>query len=348
MPPEYCVLYCSAFNLDMFIPETYHAALLLMILSMVCWGSWANTLKFTPGFRFQLFYWDYVLGLAAGTVLLGLTAGSFGHSGPALISDLLHANANSILWAAAGGAVFNIANLLLVVAIDVAGLAVAFPIGIGLALIVGAVSSYLVRPAANPALLFGGVALVTLAIVLDAAAYRKRESRTQTTAVRGIVLSLVAGILMGSFYPLVTHAMMGPKTGSGLGPYAMALFFAVGVLISTVPVNFFLMAHPLDGKPPVQLQAYWSAPTKWHAAGWLGGAIWAAGAVANFAASQTHFVGPAVSYSIGQGATMISACWGVFVWREFAGSPRVAKLLLFLMFVFFLLGLGAIALAPLY
>jgi glucose uptake protein len=330
----------------MFIPETYHAALLLMILSMVCWGSWANTLKLAPGFRFQLFYWDYVLGLAAGAVLLAFTAGSLGHSGPAVIPDLLHASINSILWAAAGGAVFNIANLLLVVAIDVAGLAVAFPIGIGLALIVGAVSSYLVRPAANPALLFGGVVLVTLAIMLDAAAYRKRESQTQTTAARGIVLSLVAGILMGSFYPLVEHAMGG--TGSGPGPYSTALFFAIGILVSTIPANLFLMAHPLDGKPPAQLQAYWSAPARWHAAGWLGGAIWAAGGVANFVASQTHFVGPAVSYSIGQGATMVSACWGVFVWHEFAGSPRAAKLLLFLMFVFFLLGLGAIALAPLY
>ena len=332
----------------MFIPETYQAALLLMILSMICWGSWANTLKLAPGFRFQLFYWDYVIGLAAGAVLWGLTAGSSGHTGLSFLADISHTALSPILWAVAGGVIFNIANLLLVAAIDVAGLAVAFPVGIGIALIVGAVSSYLVRPAANPLLLFGGVALVTVAILLDAAAYRRREQSAKATTTRGIVLSIVAGLLMGSFYPLVAHATSAPDSGMSPGPYATALFFAVGVLISTIPANLALMARPLDGKPPVSLSGYWSAPFGWHAAGWVGGVIWATGAIANFVASQTHFVGPAVSYSIGQGATMVSAFWGVFIWHEFAGSPPAAKLLLFFMFVFFLLGLGSIALAPLH
>jgi glucose uptake protein len=331
-----------------FIPQTYQAALLLMFLSMICWGSWANTLKLAPGFRFQLFYWDYVIGLAAGAVLWGLTTGSAGHTGLGFLADISHTARSPILWAIAGGVIFNVANLLLVAAIDVAGLAVAFPVGIGIALIVGAVSSYLVRPAANPLLLFGGVALVTVAILLDATAYRRREQTAQATTTRGIVLSLVAGLLMGSFYPLVAHAMSPPESGLSPGPYATALFFAIGVLISTIPANLALMARPLDGKPPVSLSGYWSAPFGWHAAGWVGGAIWATGAIANFVASQTHFVGPAVSYSIGQGATMVSAFWGVFIWREFAGSPPAAKLLLFFMFVFFLLGLGSIALAPLH
>src|SRR5580658_7454292 len=182
----------------MFFPETYVGALLLMILTMLCWGSWANTLKLCPGYRFQLFYWDYAMGLAAGTIFLGLTAGSRGSSGTPFLSDLAQTSAAPILFAILGGIIFNIANLLLVAAIDVAGLAVAFPVGIGLALIVGAVSSYLVRPVGNPLLLFGGVALVTVAIVLDAGAYRKREGsasavRPNVTTTRGIVLSLVAG-----------------------------------------------------------------------------------------------------------------------------------------------------------
>jgi glucose uptake protein len=317
---------------------------------MLCWGSWANTLKLCPRFRFQLFYWDYVIGLAAGAILWGLTAGSMGHSGLPFLAAIANTPLNAMVWAACGGAVFNVANLLLVAAIDVAGLAVAFPVGIGLALIVGAVSSYLVAPAANPILLFGGVALVTVAIVLDAAAYRKREAQARATTTRGIVLSLVAGLLMGSFYPLVARAMAGdPRQGvPGPGPYAVALFFAVGVLISTIPANLLLMAKPLDGRPPVDGADYWKAPMGWHVAGIIGGAIWCTGAVANFVASGAHVVGPAVSYSIGQGATMISACWGVFVWHEFAGSPRAARMLLFFMFVFFLLGLGSVALAPLY
>jgi len=332
----------------MFLPETYQAALFLMVLSMLCWGSWANTLKLCPGFRFQLFYWDYALGLGAAALVWGLTAGSLGHTAPPFLADIANTPVSAILFAALGGVVFNIANLLLVAAIDVAGLAVAFPVGIGLALIVGAVSNYLVNPAGNPALLFGGIALVTVAILLDAAAYRAREASAKQTTTRGIVLSLVAGLLMGSFYPLVATAMKSTGGQPAPGPYAVALFFALGVLVSTIPANMLLMARPLDGKPPVDGTGYFKASLGWHMAGVFGGAIWCTGAVANFVASGAHLVGPAVSYSIGQGATMVSAFWGVFVWREFAGAPRSSKLLLFFMFIFFALGLGAVALAPLY
>jgi glucose uptake protein len=333
----------------MFLPETYHVTLALMILSMLCWGSWANTLKLCPNFRFQLFYWDYAIGLVIASVLLGLTAGSTGHTGSGFLAAIVETSPHRMLWAFCGGVIFNIANLLLVAAIDVAGLAVAFPVGIGLALVVGAVSSYLVSPAANPLLLFGGVALVALAIIVDAMAYRKREATAKATTTRGIVLSLVAGLLMGSFYPLVARAMRGPvEPGGSPGPYAIAFLFAIGVLVSTVPANLLLMYKPLDGKPRVDGAGYWRASIRWHMAGIIGGAIWCVGAVSNFVASGAHFVGPAVSYSIGQGATMVSAMWGVFVWREFAGAPRAAHMLLVLMFVFFLLGLGAIALAPLY
>ena len=332
----------------MLLPATYQAALLLMVLSMLCWGSWANTLKMCPGFRFQLFYWDYAIGLALGAIVWGLTAGSLGHAGPAFLTDAAQTPLAAILFAAFGGVVFNVANLLLVAAIDVAGLAVAFPVGIGLALVVGAVSSYLVRPAGNPLLLFGGVALVAVAIVLDAAAYRRREAKAKAATTRGIALSLVAGVLMGCFYPLVAHALSPMQGNPAPGPYAVAYFFALGVLVSTLPANLLLMFKPLDGKPPVGFAGYWNAPGLWHLAGLLGGAVWCTGAVVNFVASGAHLVGPAVSYSIGQGATMVSACWGVFVWREFAGAPRSAKRLLLLMFIFFALGLCAVALAPLY
>jgi glucose uptake protein len=332
----------------MFSPQSYQAALFLMLLSMICWGSWANTLKLCPGYRFQLFYWDYALGLMLGALFLGFTAGSHGSTGTAFLSDMVQTSPHAMLLAACGGIVFNVANLLLVAAIDIAGLAVAFPVGIGLALIVGSISSYLVTPKANLLLLFGGVALVTVAIIFDAAAYRSREKASQATSTRGIVLSLVAGVLMGSFYPLVAQAMRPTLSGPGPGPYAIATFFAIGVLLSTLPANLILMAKPLDGKPPVPLSGYWDALIRWHVAGLLGGFIWCVGAVANFLGSGAHKVGPAVSYSIGQGATMVSACWGVFVWHEFADAPRAAKRYLILMFVFFLLGLGAIALAPLY
>jgi len=301
-----------------------------------------------PRYRFQLLYWDYAIGLTLATAILGHTAGSYGSVPPNFHHALHSASLNTFFLAFIGGVVFNVANLLLVAAIDVAGLAVAFPVGIGLALVIGAVSNYLVTPAGNPLLLFGGVALVTVAIILDAAAYRKREVTARATTVRGIVISLVAGVLMGCFYPFVARALAGTPDRPSPGPYAVSMFFAVGLLVSTIPANLLLMARPLDGKQPVEGAGYWKAPIGWHLAGLLGGAIWCVGGVANFVASGAHLVGPAVSYTIGQGATMISACWGVFVWREFAGTPRAAKTLLLFMFVFFLAGLGAVALAPLY
>ncbi len=332
----------------MLVPETYLAALCLMILTMLCWGSWANTLKLCPGFRFQLFYWDYAIGMAVGAIFWGITAGSVGDTGLRFLADIRQTAAGPMIYAMIGGAIFNVANLLLVAAIDVAGLAVAFPVGIGLALVIGAISNYVIKPEGNPLLLFGGVVLVVVAIVLDAAAYRAREGTAKATTKRGIVISLACGVLMGCFYPFVARALNGEPGRPAPGAYAVTLFFTIGLLISTVPANWLLMKKPLDGKEPVDGGDYWKAPFGWHLAGTLGGAIWCTGGVANFLASGAHLVGPAVSYSIGQGATMVSACWGVFVWHEFAGAPRKANIFLVLMFVAFLLGLGAVALAPLY
>jgi len=329
----------------MYQPETYGIALLFMILSMLCWGSWANSMKLCPGYRFQLFYWDYVVGLVAVAVVWGLTLGSAGGAGRPFLADIAHTGRYPILLAMASGAIFNVANLLLVAAIDIAGLAVAFPIGIGLALIVGAVSTYILSPQGNPILLFVGIALVSAAIVFDAIAYRLRETKHAAMSRRGIIISLVAGLLMGTFYPLVSKAM---TISAGPEPYAALLFFGLGVALCALPVNYFLMRFPLDGGEPVSMQGYWKARGSWHLWGMVGGAIWGTGAMANFVASQAHIVGPTVSYSIGQGATMISACWGVFVWHEFSAAPARAKTILGWMFVLFLCGLTAVACAPIF
>jgi glucose uptake protein len=312
-------------------------------VSMLCWGSWANAMKLCPGYRFQLFYWDYVLGLIAGALFWGFTLGSMGTHGRRFLADLSQTNGPHILFALAGGVLFNIANLLLVAAIEIAGLAVAFPVGIGLALVVGAVSSYILSPNGNPVMLFGGIALVVAAIVFDAAAYRLRETERRSLSVRGVVISLVAGLLMGSFYPFVSRAMSG---AGAAGPYATTLAFVFGVVICAIPFNFLLMRKPLDGSAPLALAEYTAAHSSWHLWGMLGGAIWCTGAIFNFVSSRAHAVGPAVSYSIGQGATMISAAWGVFVWKEFAAAPRRSKTFLTWMFILFLGGLSAIALAP--
>ena len=328
----------------MYQPETYAVALTFMVVSMLCWGSWANTLKLCPGYRFQVFYWDYVIGLFVGALAWGVTLGSSGTTGSAFFADLAQADSHHIWLAVAGGIIFNVANLLLVAAIEIAGLAVAFPVGIGLALVVGAVSSYVIAPAGNPALLFGGIVVVVAAIVLDAAAYRMREQQ-KSVSTRGVVLSLVSGVLMGTFYPFVARSMSGEHAP---GPYAASFWFVVGVAICSVVMNTILMRKPLDGREPVSFAAYLQARPAWHLWGIIGGAIWCTGAILNFVASRAHIVGPAVSYSIGQGATMISASWGVFVWHEFREAPRRAKTLLAWMFVLFLAGLTAVALAPVF
>jgi glucose uptake protein len=329
-------------------PQTYTITLSFMVISMLCWGSWANTIKLCPRFRFQLFYWDYVIGLILGTLLWGLTLGSLGSTGRPFLKDISSSDLHHIGFALASGIIFNIANLLLVAAIDIAGLAVAFPVGIGLALVVGAVSSYVLAPAGNPRVLFAGIALVVGAIVLDAAAYRLREAERKEIKVNGVVLSLVAGLLMGGFYPLISRAMTGSNGAGTPGPYATAFFFALGVAACALVANSLLMRHPLDGQAPVNISGYVGAPGIWHVWGILGGVIWCTGGVLNFVASRSNIVGPAVSYSIGQGATMISAAWGVFIWHEFANAPARARTPLFWMFVLFLSGLSAVALAPLF
>src|ERR1700761_678485 len=210
----------------MYLPQSYDVALLFMVGSMLCWGSWANSMKLCPGYRFQLFYWDYVIGLFVGIAALGMTLGSLGSIGKPFLADVSSAPGLAIAYAIAGGAVFNIANLLLVAAIEVAGMAVAFPVGIGLALIVGALGSYLFNPQGNPLLLFGGLALIIIAIICDSLAYRERATEQRAGNYRGLVLSLLAGVLMGTFYPLVSRAMAGENAP---GPYATALFFILGV-----------------------------------------------------------------------------------------------------------------------
>ncbi len=329
----------------MYQPEAYGIALLFMIGSMMCWGSWANTMKLTPGWAFQLFYWDYVIGIIVASLIWGLTLGSVGGGELSFFTNIRSADSTHIVFALFGGAVFNVANLLLVAAIDIAGLAVAFPIGIGLALVVGVLLNYFIAPQGSPMLLFGGVLLVVLAIVLDALAYRRRETERKTLSARGIQISLACGVLMGVFYPLVAKAISGEHS---LGPYTVAFFFAVGTAVCAIPVNYLLMRKPLTGGPPVSMADYKKGRVAWHWWGIVGGMIWCSGAVLNFVASHAHIIGPAVSYAIGQGATMISAIWGVFVWKEFATAPASARKLIPLMFAFFLVGLAAVAVAPVF
>jgi glucose uptake protein len=334
----------------MLTPTTYATALILSILSMICWGSWANTFKLTKKWRFELFYFDYAFGVLAAALIAAFTFGSMGNE-LSFTDNLLVTGKRQMAMGIAAGGVFNLANMLLVAAISISGLAVAFPVGIGLALVIGVIWNYLLRPAGSPALLFGGAAVVILAIVVDALAYRNHAvSATKGTAkfsIKGLVLSLVSGVLMGSFYPLIEMSRAGEI---GLGPYTAAVMFAIGVLITTFVFNLYFMNLPVEGEP-VAFGEYFRGRFKNHLLGLAGGMVWCAGAIANFAASSAPpevNISPAMSYALGQGATMISALWGLLVWKEFAGANSYVKMLLTVMIVLFLIGLGMVSVAPLY
>ncbi|MEO8129284.1 MAG: AcrB/AcrD/AcrF family protein, partial [Bryobacteraceae bacterium] len=199
--------------------------MLLTILSMICWGSWANTFKLTKNWRFELFYFDFSFGVLLTAVIAAFTLGSLGDD-LSFTDNLLIAGKRQMAYALAAGLIFNLANMLLVAAISLAGLAVAFPVGIGLALIIGVVWNYIINPQGNPFLIFSGVALVLAAIVVDAFAYRAHAEEdgeiTENFSVKGLIIALVSGVLMGSFYPLVE---MSRASEQGLGAYSVGFFF---------------------------------------------------------------------------------------------------------------------------
>ncbi len=327
----------------MFLPHSYLSALLLLILSMLLWGSWANAQKAERGLPFELFYWDYVWGLLLTVWLAGITLDNLRpYTSENFFRNLAHANSSHLLEALAGGAVFNLGNVLLVAAISLAGMAVAFPVGAGIGLVLGVGLNYAIAPSGNPFLLFGGIVLVLLAIALDARAYAELKHNAGSASRAGVAVSMAAGIAIGLFYPLVARALRGP---GHLNPYTVLAIFSAGVLASSFPLLFWFMRHPLQGAR-VGLEDYRKMPLRQHAWGWLAGALWALGTAANFAASYLPLIGPATAFALGEGNTMISALWGVLVWKEFRGANRRVRILIFFMFVSFAAGLVAIALAP--
>ena len=353
----------------MFLVESYGLAVAFCVVTMLCWGSWANAQKLVDSkWRYELFYWDYVIGVVAAAAIFGLTMGSNGEYGRSFCADLAQADAVSKLWAFAGGVVFNIANILLVAAIAIAGMSVAFPVGIGLALVLGVLLNYVANPAGsgNSTLLFVGVGLVTLAIITSALSYRKRDAATASEdgekkpIGKGLTLAVVCGVLMSLFYYFVANSLAQTQLANGdlvaptlanlaqegavlqsgkMGPYAANMCFALGILVSNFFIMPYLMKKPFVGEP-VEKGAYWKGSFRNHFWGWIGGGIWAVGMTFNVVASGV--ASAAIAYGLGQGATLISAIWGVFIWREFKGASKDVVRMLAAMFVFFVVGLGLI------
>lgn len=314
---------------------------------MLGWGSWANTQKLAgrTHWPFELYYWDYAIGLLLFSILFMFTAGSVGSSGMPALANLHLASAGAIRAAALSGALFNLANILLVVAIDSAGMAIAFPVGIGLALVIGTVAAYLEQPKGNATALFLGVAFVLAAMILSALAYRKLPRATSGSWRKGIIFAIVAGCLMGFFYPQLIRSLSPgfnslPIVPGRLTPFTALFFFSLGVFASNIIFNTIFVKAA--GRTYAQ---YFAGTFRLHLLGILGGAIWMLAFGLNVIASGV--AGPAISYALGQGATLVAAIWGVLIWKEFRAAPRGTTPLITFMFVAYFLGLMLIGFASL-
>ena len=328
----------------MFIVNNYLLAVVLCFVTMLCWGSWANTQKLAgKTWRYELFYWDYVIGILLFSIFLGLTLGSTGDAGRSFIIDLKQVTLDNYASALIGGAVFNLGNILLSAAVSLAGMTVAFPLGVGIALVLGVIINYVGAPKGDPTVLFFGVALVVVAIILNAVASGKVNRSGASSNSKGVWIAIVAGVLMSFFYRFVAAAMdlsnfESPTPGMAT-PYSAFFIFAVGIFLSNIVFNTIVMRRPFEGRP-VTYSAYFRGSLSTHLVGVFGGVIWGLGTALSYIAAGK--AGAAISYALGQGAPMIAALWGIFVWKEFKNSPRSVNWLLTLMFIFFLSGLGAI------
>jgi len=320
----------------MYIPPSFGIALLMMIGSAMCWGSWANTYKGVKNYRFELFYWDYAVGIFVMSLILAFTMGSTGNDASSFLNNVHSADSSNIYWTMVGGAIFNLANLLLVAAIDMAGLAVALPVSIGIALVVGTVLSYILQPKGNMLFLAAGVACALIAVTLDGKAFGSLAGGHRATR-KSIIICIVSGVLMGLWNPFVAY---GATRGHALTPYSSVVFLTLGALLSCLIWNLYFMKKPLAGDP-VDFSGFFSAPASGHLLGLLGGAIWTTGTVFNVVAGGA--TGFAIAYAVGQSAPMVGALWGVFAWKEFAGAPGRAKLYLLGMFAFYCLAITFVA-----
>ncbi|MBC5586648.1 MULTISPECIES: GRP family sugar transporter [Bacteroides] len=329
----------------MFIVENYELAVVLCWVTMLCWGSWGNTQKLAAKtWRYELFYWDYVIGILLFSLILGLTLGSYGEAGRRFIQDLQQVSAENVQSAFIGGIIFNASNILLSASVSLAGISVAFPIGVGLALVLGVFINYFTMPKGDPVILFSGVLLIVLAIVFNGVASHKvSKASGQNSRKKGIVIAICAGILMAFFYRFVAAAMdlenLESPTAGMMTPYSALFVFAIGIFASNFLFNTLVMKKPFTGEP-VNYSQYFKGSFSTHLVGILGGIIWALGTACNYIAAGK--AGAAISYALGQGATMVAALWGVFIWKEFKGASRFTRLLLTLMLILFISGLALI------
>ena len=336
----------------MIVLQSYWVAILFCVFAMICWGSWQNTQKMVQkGWRFELFYWDLALGILIMTTIAAFTVGSLGETGRPFLEDLKQADTSSIIYAMLGGLLWNMGNLLMVAAISVAGMSVAFPIGGGIAWVLGIILNYINilmkggNPTDNPIMLWSGIVFIVIAIILSGKSYSNLTKTKKKTSFKGIILSVLAGTFIAFFFPVVVNSFDPTFVGSGKGtltPYSGVFFMAIGIVITTAILNPFFMRKPVEG-PPVKMSEYKNGTGKTHILGMLGGGIWALGTIFSYMAVGA--ANPAIAYALSNAAPVVAILWGLFVWKEFKGAPKGTNSLLLLMFIGYLIGLVLITMS---
>jgi glucose uptake protein len=363
----------------MILPSSFAITLALIIFGMLCWGSWASLFKAAGGasgqapapaagqtawqnagkMRFELFYFDFAIGTVLAAIVCAFTFGTFGFDGFTFMDDLLHAAKKQDLLAVIGGAIFNLGNMLLLAAVAEGGLSVAFPLAMGVAIVVGSTWQFFLKPGENAALYLVGAVILVFGVMVCTAAYRlymlgrvdelvrtgQQKSTRRRVSARGAVIAIVGGLILGSYFPLVSNAMEGEV---GVGPYSVCVLFAVGIFLSTFFYNLFLMNLPVSG-PPIEVFDYFKSTLRQHLLGLISGAVWLCGFAASLVSATTEgkaAVGPAISFGLLQGSVVIAALWGLLFWKEFTEADGRVRSMLLIMLVLLVCGIGLIAVAP--
>jgi|SRR5271157_1219689 len=346
----------------MILPQTFGAALFLSILGLVCLGSWASAYKLAGKFRYELFYVDFALGAALLAVIYAFTVGTLGVNldGLSFLDDLGNAGKRQWLFGFLAGIIFNLGNMLLMSSVSVSGMAVAFPAAFSMALIVSTVVNILGGgPAGNTTLLLAGCGLLLLVVIVDAitvnmlgvlrhealARAGTAKSTRRPSSMKGVILAVVGGLLMGACLPLVDRAR---ESDIGMGPYTLMVLFSLGMLLSTLVFSVFFFNLPAEGDP-VGIKDFLKARPVTHGKGLLAGAVWCTGALALWVTAQAPDVlrdSRALAFFLSQGAPLVAALWGLLVWREFRDGDVRVKTMSVVMLVLLACGLALLALAP--
>jgi glucose uptake protein len=345
----------------MILPQTSSLVLTIAVLSLLFLGAWATTFKAAGAWRFELYYFDFAFGVALTALIFSFTLGDLGYDGFSFIDDLQHAGKRQWLFCFLAGVVINLGNMLLMGAISVSGLSIAFPVAMGFSILISAALGFLVKTSANPALIMMGCALIFVAIVVSAIAYRIKgiqrheqlaragvaKSTRRPNPIKGVLLAMAGGLLMGSVGGLIARSREGDL---GLGPYAVSALIGLAVFLSSFVFNIFFMNLPVEGEP-AEFAAYFKGKLKQHLMGLLGGVLWYSGLLGAMVAThvpETLQPAPLPRFLLSHGSAIAAAIFGILFLRELRGSDMRVKVLAVLMITLFACGLAMIGLSPTY